>query len=42
MSQPARIDPLAHVAKGTSIGAGTTVWQFVVVLEGAVIAPTAT
>ena len=37
MSQPARIDPLAHVAEGASIGPGTTVWQFVVVLDGAVI-----
>jgi acetyltransferase-like isoleucine patch superfamily enzyme len=37
MSQPARIDPLAHVAKGASIGPGTRVWQFVVVLDGAVI-----
>jgi acetyltransferase-like isoleucine patch superfamily enzyme len=37
MNQPARIDPLAHVAGGASIGPGTTVWQFVVVLDGAVI-----
>jgi UDP-2-acetamido-3-amino-2,3-dideoxy-glucuronate N-acetyltransferase len=37
MSQPARIDPLAHVAEGASIGPGTTAWQFVVVLDGAVI-----
>jgi UDP-2-acetamido-3-amino-2,3-dideoxy-glucuronate N-acetyltransferase len=37
MSELARIDPLAHVAEGTSIGPGTTVWQFVAVLKGAVI-----
>ena len=37
MSPPARIHPLAHVAEGASIGPGTTVWQFVVVLDGAVI-----
>ena len=37
MSPPARIDPLADVAEGASIGPGTTVWQFVVVLDGAVI-----
>ena len=33
MSELARIDPLAHVAEGASIGPGTTVWQFVVVLD---------
>ena len=37
MSRPARIDPLAHIAEGASIGPGTTVWQFVVVLDGAAI-----
>jgi UDP-2-acetamido-3-amino-2,3-dideoxy-glucuronate N-acetyltransferase len=37
ISDQARIDPLAHVAAGASIGPGTTVWQFVVVLDGAVI-----
>ena len=37
ISDGARIDPLAHVSGGASIGPGTTVWQFVAVLDGAVI-----
>ena len=37
ISDQARIDPLADVAAGASVGPGTTVWQFVVVLDRAMI-----
>lgn len=33
----ARIDPKAHVAPDCEVGARTTIWQFAVVLDGAVI-----
>lgn len=37
MSDDPKIDPTAIVHSGASIGAGTTVWQFCVVMDGAVI-----
>ena len=38
MSAPSpQIDPLAFVHPGASIGAGTRVWQFCVVMDGAMI-----
>jgi len=37
VSPPARIHPLAAVHPDARIGAGTTVWQFCVVLDGATI-----
>ena len=41
MSEPLplgpRIDPLAVVHPGATVGAGTRVWQFCVVMDGAVI-----
>jgi len=36
-SEPPQIHPLADVHPGASIGAGTRVWQFCVLLDGAVV-----